>query len=782
MNTKTIRQFLLTFTVILTVLVSLGRVTPVLADETTPPAAESPTEAAPTDASSTGEPAAEPTTPAGELAEPTEPVETPAPAGEPVETPPEDLAQIVETLDQNDIVLVDGEGEPVPLASEEAVDALQGADPWYVAADGSVIGYSATGVCAAVVTVCNTNSTPLAAAIAAAPAGSTIVIDGTYAEQVTINKNLTLQGATTGGTLRTPNTITQTGTAGSTAVYSLVQVTGGANVTFNNLTIENRLLNNTVPTNQIGGGSTAYFTGIWFNNGRGTVNASTIQEFTDSSGNQYGIGVYVGSNSDNGVTIQYSNINNNEIGVRVEGDNTTLQRNQIKDNDTGVYSGNATNLQVHENNFKVGSSSDVSFNDQNSNPISASNNHWVDENNNICSYTGAWWGAGSWSSFQGCANITNLSSSEIGGTSGDSQTAWSLDPDGDGFSVLTGTKDNCPTVSNPTQTDFDNDGLGDACDPDDDSDNRLDAADNCPLVYNPTQTDTDGDGMGDACDPFPNDPQNDVDGDGVSGHIDNCPTVANPTQTDTDGDGMGDACDPFPNDPQNDVDGDGVSGHIANCPTVATPTQQDSDGDGMGDVCDPFPYGTPVNNPPAVGSSTSAFSGKTTDAFVIPVTGKQLMKIDCANPLTIMQLDNSDRALFSGLCGYDAQLEHQPETDIAGLKKLPTGLSYVSGLNVSILKDGSSVKTLPENSSLTVSFFVSAALQDKKLSILYWDAAAGEWVKLPVQQLKDGSVVPTDLDGKADAVSPEVLNGVHSTRNRLEIVLNFGGTFVLAAE
>ena len=732
MNTKTIRQFLLTFTVILTVLVSLGRVTPVLADETTPPAAESPTEAAPTDASSTGEPAAEPTTPAGELAEPTEPVETPAPAGEPVETPPEDLAQIVETLDQNDIVLVDGEGEPVPLASEEAVDALQGADPWYVAADGSVIGYSATGVCAAVVTVCNTNSTPLAAAIAAAPAGSTIVIDGTYAEQVTINKNLTLQGATTGGTLRTPNTITQTGTAGSTAVYSLVQVTGGANVTFNNLTIENRLLNNTVPTNQIGGGSTAYFTGIWFNNGRGTVNASTIQEFTDSSGNQYGIGVYVGSNSDNGVTIQYSNINNNEIGVRVEGDNTTLQRNQIKDNDTGVYSGNATNLQVHENNFKVGSGSDVSFNDQNSNsnPISASNNHWVNENNNICSYTGAWWGAGSWSNFQGCAKITNLSSSEIGGTSGDTQSLWSLDPDGDGFSVLTGTKDNCPTVSNPTQTDFDNDGSGDACDPDDDSDNRLDVADNCPLVYNPSQTDTDGDGMGDACDPFPNDPQNDIDSDGISGDVDNCPLVYNPTQTDTDHDGMGDACDPTP-------------------------------------------YGPPGNG------TTANPLLKTAGSFVIPVTGNQIRKIDCVNPASVtLQLDSSARALFTGLCGYDALLERQPKTG-AGFKELPAGLVYLSGMNVSIHKEDNPVEPLPNGASLTVSFNIPESYQAGQLSILYWDAAAGEWVKLPLQELKDGKPVSSSLKDGSDAI---ILDGVHTAGGRLEVTLNFSGIFVLAHE
>ena len=53
----------------------------------------------------------------------------------------------------------------------------------------------------------------------------------------------------------------------------------------------------------------------------------------------------------------------------------------------------------------------------------------------------------------------------------------------------------------------------------------------------------DGDGNGDACDPFPNDPDDDIDGDTVSGHIDNCPLIANTDQANQDGDGLGDACD-----------------------------------------------------------------------------------------------------------------------------------------------------------------------------------------------------------------------------------------------
>ena len=79
---------------------------------------------------------------------------------------------------------------------------------------------------------------------------------------------------------------------------------------------------------------------------------------------------------------------------------------------------------------------------------------------------------------------------------------------------------------------------------DSDLDAFLDDVDNCSETFNPTQTDTDGDGIGDACDA-------DLDGDGDLNANDNCPYVPNANQMDIDGDGIGDACDP-------DADGDGI--------------------------------------------------------------------------------------------------------------------------------------------------------------------------------------------------------------------------------
>jgi hypothetical protein len=97
----------------------------------------------------------------------------------------------------------------------------------------------------------------------------------------------------------------------------------------------------------------------------------------------------------------------------------------------------------------------------------------------------------------GDAGLGDAGLADAGGPASEVSEDCFDDMDGDGIYTF---EDNCPNESNASQSDTDDDGVGDACDSDMDNDTIPNSKDNCPADENIDQLDLDRDGRGDSCD------------------------------------------------------------------------------------------------------------------------------------------------------------------------------------------------------------------------------------------------------------------------------------------
>ncbi len=256
------------------------------------------------------------------------------PAAEVVDESVESLTEVVEALADAEAVLTDADGNVIPLASEAAAEALTAPDP-VGCPPGTLptfLGGSGIG--------CTTTYTSIQAAIndVAVVDGWTVYVEaGTFTEQVTITKSITLQGSGAGvTTIQAPISLTPD----ANGQRSIVTVTGSGIVA----EISGFTVTGPGPT---GCGSLHY--GIFVNGGAtADIHDNEVTDIGDNtpSGCQNGVAIRVGSATLGSGT---ATIENNTVtdyqkgGIVVSGDGSyadVLDNIVTGDGPTGVIAQN----------------------------------------------------------------------------------------------------------------------------------------------------------------------------------------------------------------------------------------------------------------------------------------------------------------------------------------------------------------------------------------------------------------------------------------------------------
>ncbi len=270
------------------------------------------------------------------------------------------VAEVVEALAEQDVALLDENGQPIAMGSAQAAEAIATADPWFLdnSTDFKMIVYlpGATDCEAwtrpagyeAYTVECKDGSDGITNVIQTAidddrSTGTTIHLSGTFTgETITIGKPVTLDGGDISQTtIQAPSNMVD----GSPNIadwpsnyYGLIYVHDTDGVNIRNLTLNGGVFSafDLAKT---------YIAGILIHNASVTIQHTQIQNFVAQDYvlvENPGVGVLVYNNdSSNTVTLTNNNILNNEYGIFAKGSNS--QRSIVNSSNNNIYDNSICN-------------------------------------------------------------------------------------------------------------------------------------------------------------------------------------------------------------------------------------------------------------------------------------------------------------------------------------------------------------------------------------------------------------------------------------------------------
>jgi len=120
---------------------------------------------------------------------------------------------------------------------------------------------------------------------------------------------------------------------------------------------------------------------------------------------------------------------------------------------------------------------------------------------------------------------------------------------------------------------------------------------------------------------------------------------------------------------------------------------------------------------------------------IVPVSGGEQVELDCgAYSGTKLILPDGDQVTLP------CPIKDQGVLTGKGQEQLPAplnaGFAFASGLEVQVIRDGESVDET--NAGMTIDFLIPDGLQDANLFILRWDEETAQWVEVPGVRTGDG--------------------------------------------